>query len=112
MSAFKYENLSACAHWQADGLNSGRFLDPPEFVVFHDKGNEENFFDCVDYIFTKPTRLKSTLSTARRGSITVEFSRYRAVETEVEVNNSFAYWANKPPTAPGFRARGMRSREK
>jgi Carboxypeptidase regulatory-like domain/TonB-dependent Receptor Plug Domain len=32
-----------------DGLNSGRFLDPPEFVVMHDKGNEENFFDRVDY---------------------------------------------------------------
>ena len=26
----------------AGGLNSGRFLDPPEFVVLHDKGNEEN----------------------------------------------------------------------
>ncbi len=31
------------------GLNSGRFLDPPEFVVIHDKGNEENAFDRVDY---------------------------------------------------------------
>ncbi len=31
------------------GLNSGRFLDPPEFTVLHDKGNEENFFDRVDY---------------------------------------------------------------
>ncbi len=31
------------------GLNSGRFLDPPEFQVFHDKGNEENIFDRVDY---------------------------------------------------------------
>ncbi len=31
------------------GLNSGRFLDPPEFVVLHDKGNEENLFDRVDY---------------------------------------------------------------
>jgi hypothetical protein len=31
------------------GLNSGRFLDPPEFVVLHDKGNEENVFDRVDY---------------------------------------------------------------
>src|SRR3984885_10985440 len=36
---------------EADGLNSGRFLDPPEFSVFHDKGNEENFFDRVDYTF-------------------------------------------------------------
>jgi hypothetical protein len=32
-----------------NGLNSGRFLDPPEFVVMHDKGNEENVFDRVDY---------------------------------------------------------------
>jgi hypothetical protein len=33
----------------ASGLNSGRFLDPPEFIVMHDKGNEENLFDRVDY---------------------------------------------------------------
>ena len=31
------------------GLNTGRFLDPPEFAVLHDKGNEENLFDRVDY---------------------------------------------------------------
>jgi Carboxypeptidase regulatory-like domain len=31
------------------GLNSGRFLDPPEFSVTHDKGNQENIFDRVDY---------------------------------------------------------------
>jgi hypothetical protein len=30
-------------------MNSGRFLDPPEFTVLHDKGNEENFFDRIDY---------------------------------------------------------------
>src|SRR5580692_94768 len=29
----------------ANGLNTSRFLDPPEFVVIHDKGNEENVFD-------------------------------------------------------------------
>ena len=33
----------------ASGLNSGRFLDPPEFTVIHAKGNEENLFDRVDY---------------------------------------------------------------
>src|SRR5579862_2447958 len=33
----------------ANGLNTGRFLDPPEFEVMHDKGNEENLFDRVDY---------------------------------------------------------------
>ena len=31
------------------GLNTGRFLDPPEFAVIHDKGNEENVFDRVDF---------------------------------------------------------------
>ncbi|MBB5065415.1 TonB-dependent receptor [Granulicella mallensis] len=33
----------------ANGLESGRFLDAPEFAVYHDKGNEENFFDRFDY---------------------------------------------------------------
>jgi len=37
----------------ANGLNSGRFLDPPEFKVFHDKGNEENVFDRFDYQLSK-----------------------------------------------------------
>ena len=32
-----------------DGLNTGRFLDGPEIVVLHDKGNQENFFDRVDF---------------------------------------------------------------
>ncbi len=32
-----------------DGLQSGRFLDAPEFAVIHDKGNEENVFDRVDF---------------------------------------------------------------
>jgi Carboxypeptidase regulatory-like domain/TonB-dependent Receptor Plug Domain len=33
----------------ANGLNSGRFLDPPEFTVMHAKGNEENVFDRLDF---------------------------------------------------------------
>jgi hypothetical protein len=36
----------------ANGLNTSRFLDPPEFTVLHDKGNEENLFDRVDYQFS------------------------------------------------------------
>ena len=31
-----------------NGLNTGRFLDPPEFTVMHAKGNQENVFDRVD----------------------------------------------------------------
>jgi hypothetical protein len=41
----------------ANGLNTGRFLDPPEFVVMHDKGNEENFFDRVDYVINSKNAL-------------------------------------------------------
>src|SRR5215470_6828227 len=36
----------------ANGLNSGRFLDPPEFTVMHAKGNEENVFDRLDFQLT------------------------------------------------------------
>src|SRR5690349_14299577 len=36
----------------ASGLNSSRFLDPPELHAIHDKGNEENLFDRVDYNIT------------------------------------------------------------
>jgi hypothetical protein len=38
---------------EVDGLDTGRFLDPPEFKVFHAKGNEENVFDRVDRSFTE-----------------------------------------------------------
>jgi hypothetical protein len=31
------------------GTNGGRVLDAPEFAVMHDKGNEENVFDRIDY---------------------------------------------------------------
>jgi len=36
----------------ANGLNTSRFLDPPELNAIHDKGNEENLFDRVDYQVT------------------------------------------------------------
>jgi hypothetical protein len=47
------------------GLNSGRFLDPPEFVVMHDKGNEENAFDRLDYKFTSADSLQFNLGFTR-----------------------------------------------
>src|SRR5246127_721198 len=50
---------------EADGLNTGRFLDPPEFVVFHDKGNEENLFDRVDYQFTQADSVHLNLNYSR-----------------------------------------------
>jgi len=32
-----------------NGMNTGRFLDAPEFAVMHDHGNEENVFDRLDF---------------------------------------------------------------
>ncbi|HEY1799719.1 MAG TPA: TonB-dependent receptor [Terriglobales bacterium] len=49
----------------ASGLNSGRFLDPPEFVVMHDKGNEENLFDRLDFQFSKIDSLHLNLGLTR-----------------------------------------------
>ena len=50
---------------EADGLNTGRFLDPPEFTVFHDKGNEENIFDRVDYSITQADSIHLDLNYSR-----------------------------------------------
>jgi hypothetical protein len=50
---------------EADGLNTGRFLDPPEFIVFHDKGNEENAFDRIDYSFTQADSIHIDLNYSR-----------------------------------------------
>src|SRR5262249_14592451 len=47
------------------GLKSGRFLDPPEFTALHDKGNEENFFDRVDYNLTKADTLRMNFQYSR-----------------------------------------------
>jgi len=47
------------------GLNSGRFLDPPEFTVMHDKGNEENVFDRIDYQFNMNDSVHTNLGFTR-----------------------------------------------
>ncbi|HEY6466694.1 MAG TPA: TonB-dependent receptor [Candidatus Acidoferrales bacterium] len=47
------------------GMRTGRFLDPPEFRVMHDKGNEENTFDRLDYQFTPTNSLQLNLGFTR-----------------------------------------------
>jgi hypothetical protein len=49
----------------ANVMNTGRFLDPPEFHAIHDKGNEENFFDRVDYQLTAADLMKLNLGYTR-----------------------------------------------
>ncbi len=50
---------------EVDGLNTGRFLDPPEFVVFHDKGNELNIFDRIDRQLTHADSVHLNLNYSR-----------------------------------------------
>jgi hypothetical protein len=50
---------------EVDGLNTGRFLDPPEFVVFHDKGNEINVFDRIDRQLTTADSIHLNLNYSR-----------------------------------------------
>jgi hypothetical protein len=48
-----------------NGLNSGRFLDPPEFTVMHAKGNEESAFDRVDFQISKVDSIHLNLGFTR-----------------------------------------------
>ena len=49
----------------ASGLNTGRFLDGPEVTVYHDKGNEENIFDRVDYRISQTDTLSINFGYSR-----------------------------------------------
>jgi Carboxypeptidase regulatory-like domain len=49
----------------ASGLQTGRFLDPPEQNTFHDKGNQENIFDRVDYKFSDANSVQLNLGYTR-----------------------------------------------
>jgi hypothetical protein len=48
-----------------NALDTGRFLDPPEFQVLHDKGNEENVFDRIDFNPTGVDRFNLNLEFTR-----------------------------------------------
>ncbi|MDE1176628.1 MAG: TonB-dependent receptor [Edaphobacter sp.] len=47
------------------GMNSGRFLDGPEFQTLHDKGNQQNIFDRVDFQFNDANSLHTNLQYTR-----------------------------------------------
>jgi hypothetical protein len=48
-----------------DGLNTSRFLDPPELNAIHDKGNEENLFDRVDFQLSKADAIHTNFQYTR-----------------------------------------------
>jgi hypothetical protein len=47
--AFGYGTKRIGNFFSLDGVDSGRYLDTPEFVPLHDHGNAENFFDRFDF---------------------------------------------------------------
>jgi hypothetical protein len=82
---------------EADGLNTGRFLDSPEFSVFHDKGNEENVFDRVDYNFTPVDSLHLDLNYSRSWFQTPnDYDNLNVQNVEISGPNSGV------STSPGF----------
>jgi Carboxypeptidase regulatory-like domain len=50
---------------ELDAMNTGRFLDPQEFAVMHDKGNEQNAFDRIDYTLSQSDSLHLNLNYSR-----------------------------------------------
>ena len=49
----------------ANVMNTGRFLDPPEFHAIHDHGNEENLFDRIDYQISTANSVRLNLNYTR-----------------------------------------------
>ena len=49
----------------ANGLDTGRFLDGPEFQAYHDHGNEENVFDRIDLKPSTPDSISVNLGFTR-----------------------------------------------
>ena len=48
-----------------NGLNSGRFLDTPESTITHDKGNEENIFNRLDFQLSQADSIHLNLGFTR-----------------------------------------------
>jgi hypothetical protein len=76
---------------ELDGMNSGRFLDPPEFRVMHDKGNEENAFNRIDYTFSQADSMHLDLNFSRSW-----FQNPNAYDN-VDVQNVLAGGASSAP---------------
>jgi Carboxypeptidase regulatory-like domain/TonB-dependent Receptor Plug Domain len=77
--------------FEADGLNTGRFLDPAEFSVFHAKGNEQNVFDRIDRQFTPQDAVHVNLTYSRSW-----FQTPNTYDT-LNVNNVIADGASAAP---------------
>ncbi len=73
---------------------SGRFLDTPEFTPFHDKGNNETFFDRVDFQPTSSDSLHLDLFAARNW--------FQVPNTYDQLNQDQRQQARTINIAPGY----------
>src|SRR5580658_3809899 len=60
-----YGNQKWGNFFSANGLDTSRFLDPPDPHAFHDKGNQQNLFDRVDYQLTNADTIHMNLGFTR-----------------------------------------------
>ncbi len=77
----------------ASGLQSGRFLDAPEFTVMHDKGNEENLFDRVDFQFNAKDSLHTNFQYTRSW-----FQTPNSFDTQYEFSDPAVFGLTTGPT--------------
>ncbi len=65
-----FDFLDGSQNWgyfiSVNGMDTGRFLDWPEFAVMHDRGNEQSLSAVfsTDWATTLPTRFRPTASTS------------------------------------------------
>jgi hypothetical protein len=81
-----------------DGVNSGRFLDAPEFTPLHDHGNAENIFDRIDWHATPKDSLHLNLFTSRSWFQTPnQFDQQAVGQDQRQQNKSFnvaGFWTH------------------
>ena len=80
----------------ANGLNTSRFLDPPEFNVMHAKGNEENVFDRVDFKTSEKGSLQLNLGFTRSW-----FQTPNTWDQQLQTCTVLSTDCNGAPYAPG-----------
>ena len=81
-----------------DGVNSGRFLDTPEFTPLHAHGNAENIFDRIDWQATAKDTLHLNLFTSRSWfQIPNQFDQQLAGQDQRQQNKNFnisGFWTH------------------
>jgi len=75
----------------ANGLDTGRFLDPPERTTFHDRGNQENVFDRFDVKLSDANSLQLNLQYTR--------SRFQTPDSYDQLNPVDPITGNTLPAA-------------